>query len=64
MKNDNEWVALDADGTIWAYCGPGVNNVLGLVDKVGQVYWKSETKDGFRGAVSLKVAALSVLDWV
>ena len=39
MKNDNQWVALDNEGTIWVYCVPGQNNVLGLVFKVN-CHWE------------------------
>ncbi len=47
MKNEvNEWVALDNEGTIWAYCGPGTNNVLGLVIKRDTFWWDVETKKG------------------
>ncbi len=62
MKNQNEWVALDADGTIWAYCGPGQNKVLGLVFQLGATHWKYETKAECYSMFSLKTAARMVMD--
>ncbi len=64
MKNDNEWVAIDDNGLIWAYCGPGQNNFLGMVFKTEHLTWKSETDLGASFSFSLKTAARKVMDEV
>ncbi len=61
MKNENEWVSLNDDGTIWVYCGPGTNNVLGLVIRRGDFWWDSETRRGTKqGHLSSYGAGMSV----
>ncbi len=65
MKNENEWVSLNDDGTIWAYCGPGTDNVLGLVFKhpPSPYQWHYETKDGRFRMIHLHSAAQMVQDF-